>query len=726
MTSIARTIAAAACLTALSLSALPARVSAQGLERMCDPGWEDCRAILIGHIRAENTGLDVAFWFMEDAWIASEVIARHSAGVPVRVLMDTEANASNPINAHRLAELRAAGIPMRERVARGILHWKMMLFAGQGIVEFSAANYSSDAWVYSGSPGTNYVDEAIYFTNDSAVVNTFRTRFDDLWTNTTQYAHYANIAGPLMRRYSTFAKDPELNFPPLESFYDRSQPLYFGEMSKIDVTIYRITDQRHTNAMIAARQRGVPIRIISDPQQYRDPNRLWHSWNIDRLYMAGISIRMRAHAGLNHQKTTLLYSHGIAINGSSNWTSPSDDSQEEHNYFTRKPHIFSWLVNQFERKWNNAGGVAETAPFTPLPPDAALSPAPAAGVGGVATSGVMLRWHAGFWAHKYDIYFGTSANPPLLAADQTLGPSHSADDFKQYTLPLTLVPGTTYYWRIVSKTMADRTAASDVWSFTTAAPPPDRDRPSLFWRHSQTGELKTWHVIGTSVVDTRALSVPAIADTNWKIVGTGDLNGDGFTDLVWRNDVDGALAAWFLQNNHVYEFGYLSIAAVADRRWHLAGVGDTDGDRHADLVWQHSDGSLGIWFMRGTQVLRARSLSIPRLSDTAWRIAAVGDINRDGRADLVWHHSEGWLGAWLLQGTTVTETNLLSINRMSDPAWRLAAAGQLDALSGPALVWQHNTGAVGVWYANGFTIVGTSYLTPSNMPDRNWAIVGAR
>src|SRR5687768_14910682 len=182
----------------------PSRASAQGLERLCDPGWEDCRQVLIDYIRAERVGLDVAFWFMEDSWIAAEVINRHRAGVPVRVLVDTEANSPNPLNAQRLNELRAAGVPMRERVASGILHWKMMLFAGQGIVEFSGANFSADAWVYAGAPLTNYVDEAIYFTGDAGVVNSFRTKFDDLWTNTTSYATYANVT-TLFRRYDTFA-----------------------------------------------------------------------------------------------------------------------------------------------------------------------------------------------------------------------------------------------------------------------------------------------------------------------------------------------------------------------------------------------------------------------------------------------------------------------------------------------------------------------------------------
>ena len=456
------------------LSAFPTPARAQGVERLCDPGNEDCREILIAYIRAEQVGLDVAFWFMEDSYIAGEVIKRHQAGVPVRVLMDTQANASTPRNIDRLAELKAAGVPMREKVTGGILHWKMMLFAGQNIVEFSGANFSSDAWLYTGAPYTNYVDEAIYFTSDASVVNSFRTKFDDLWVNTSGYANYANISGPLTRNYGIFTKDPELNFPPLESFADRSVQHYNLEQQKLDVIIYRITDQRHTNAVIAAAQRGIPVRLITEPQQYRDPNRLWHSWNIDRLYMAGVQIRNRAHAGLNHQKLTLYYSQGISVLGSSNWTSPSDNSQEEHNYFTTKPHIFTWLVDHFERKWNNSAGVAESAPFTPLPPDAATAPSPSNGAQLVPATTVTLKWHAGFWAHNYDIYFGTSPQPPLLAADQMLGPSQSEVDLKEFTVPAALQPGTTYYWRIVSKTMANKTASSQIFTFSTegGAPPP--------------------------------------------------------------------------------------------------------------------------------------------------------------------------------------------------------------------------------------------------------------
>jgi hypothetical protein len=85
------------------LSGSPA--SAQ--DRLCDPGDEDCRAILINYIRNETVGIDVAFWFMEDARYTAELIRRHQAGVRVRVLIDpridpatrpTTGDASGPLD----------------------------------------------------------------------------------------------------------------------------------------------------------------------------------------------------------------------------------------------------------------------------------------------------------------------------------------------------------------------------------------------------------------------------------------------------------------------------------------------------------------------------------------------------------------------------------------------------------------------------------------------------
>src|ERR1051326_8243195 len=288
----------------------PVASEARAGHRLCDPGLEDCRAVLVDYIRKETAGIDVGFWFMEDPTYSYELIQRWKAGVPVRVLMDTRANASTPNNVLRLAELASAGIPMRERYSGWILHWKMMLFAGQSTVEFSGANFSANAWApMTATPLENFIDESIFFTDKPSIVNSFRTKFDDLWIDTTVYRDYANMTTAPKRRYPIYAQDPELNFPPTQSYADRCVAAYDRETQGIDAIMFRVTDERQTRALIAARMRGIPVRLITEQQEYRAPpemaDREWYMWDsahIDILMMYGVQIRFRGHQGLTRSE----------------------------------------------------------------------------------------------------------------------------------------------------------------------------------------------------------------------------------------------------------------------------------------------------------------------------------------------------------------------------------------------------------------------------------------
>lgn len=436
--------------------------SARAQDRLCDTAFEDCRSPVWNLIDNETVGIDVAFWFMDDTSYVPKLIQKFQSGVPVRVLVDPRANLTHPVNTQVLDQLQAAGIPMRKNIVTGgVLHWKMMLFVGQNKVQFSAANYGPQNFVPT-IPFSNYIDELIYFTDNTSLVNSFKTKYDDKWIDTNRFANYANISGPLTRKYPIFTKDPELNFPPEESFANRSVPHYNQETQKIDIVLFRNTDDRHTDAFIAALNRGVPIRILNEPETYRATTYFRHSYNVDRMYMAGAQVKNRVHLGLTHEKLVLLYSQGMAIFGSSNMSVPSSDSQDEHNLFTQKPTLFQPLVEHFERKWNAS---AEYQPFTPLPPDAPDTPSPV-NSSVTPSPNVQLRWEGGFWAWKYDLFFGTTPNPPLLVANLNTGfPGPGTPE--TYQLP-TLEPGATYYWRVVGKTMANMTTTSPVWSFTVA------------------------------------------------------------------------------------------------------------------------------------------------------------------------------------------------------------------------------------------------------------------
>jgi hypothetical protein len=53
----------------------------------------------------------------------------------------------------------------------------------------------------------------------------------------------------------------------------------------------------------------------------------------------------------------------------------------------------------------------------------------------------------------------------------------------------------------------------------------------LMWHNVGTGRVAVWNLIGHTV--TAAYSLPGIElPADWKVVGTGDLNGDGFADVV--------------------------------------------------------------------------------------------------------------------------------------------------------------------------------------------------
>lgn len=262
---------------------------------------------------------------------------------------------------------------------------------------------------------------------------------------------------------------------------------------------------------------------------------------------------------------------------------------------------------------------------------------------------------------------------------------------------------------------------------TAAATLPDQ-RPSLFWHNTVTGQISEWLLSGPNVMDTRALSIDRVQDTHWFVAATGDFNGDGHPDVLWRNSSDGSLAVWFLHNSQVISTQYLSISHITDPAWKIVGAGDLDGDGFADLVWQRSDGWLAVWFMRGATVVTTRYLDIPQVSDPHWQIAAVADLNGDGRADLIWREStSGWLAAWYLRGTAITFQQYLSQAQVADFSWQIVAAGKPDGTGVPAIVWQNTTdGTVALWYMGGTTVTGTAYTIPGKVDNLNWRIVGGR
>ena len=194
-----------------------------------------------------------------------------------------------------------------------------------------------------------------------------------------------------MRNYATVVVDSRLNFPPDDSYQNRLVPLIDKEPASglIDVDMFRLTMARPIDAIIRAAARGVRVRMYLEPSEYTNPARPGNKVQIDRLVAAAktypntIEIRMRSHAGLNHQKTVWLHAQHVVAFGTSNWSDASDDNQLEANIFTDTVHdafsdyLFTELNEIFERKFYNEapdGSVETVAYKTPGLPRPDTSP----------------------------------------------------------------------------------------------------------------------------------------------------------------------------------------------------------------------------------------------------------------------------------------------------------------------------------------------------------------
>jgi len=463
---------------------------ASATERLCDVSFENCRTQLLTLIQNENVEIDTAYWFMDDSLIQSALTKKIKAGVPVRMLVDPRADEAHLPNEQILVNFAAMtnpSVPMRQRVATGILHWKMMLFAGQGVVEFSGANFSPSELV-TGTPYKTYTDEAIFYSDDPNIVNSFRTMYDSWWVDTVNFADYANTSPPfqLVPSYATYPIESEvcasvvggcgMDFLPSskskDDYGNKVISAINAEKTKLDIGMFRITNAPITDATIAAFNRGVPVRVIVDSSEYSNPARVWDRYNVDRLFAAGVPLKITKHGGENHEKSVLFYGQRLAVWGSSNWSSNSFNVQQEHNYFGTSavnPWFFDWFVNQFERRWNSA---QEYRAFVPIGPAVPVYKAPANASTGVSQS-VTLSWDGGYWGQRFDIYLGTGVSGPLtlIASSVDTGtppPNHVLGTFKISGL----APNTTYRWKIVSKTMANLSAAGPIWSFLTGGTAP--------------------------------------------------------------------------------------------------------------------------------------------------------------------------------------------------------------------------------------------------------------
>ena len=232
-------------------------------------------------------------------------------------------------------------------------------------------------------------------------------------------------------------------------------------------------------------------------------------------------------------------------------------------------------------------------------------------------------------------------------------------------------------------------------------------RSDILWRNGTTGADVAWKA-GNSA---STLAVATVADANWRIVGAGDFNGDGKSDAFWRNFADGSNAIWFSANSSTRQ----SVTTLSPSVWVLAGIGDFNGDGRDDVLWRNqTNGSNVIWRSGSSATTQA----VAAVSSLSWKVVAVADFNGDRKADILWRNSTSGADAVWYSANIGTSANLAAV---SSQDWKVVGAADFDGDGKADILWRNGrSGADAIWKSGN----SATTLAISAVSSLDWTIAG--
>ena len=209
----------------------------------------------------------------------------------------------------------------------------------------------------------------------------------------------------------------------------------------------------------------------------------------------------------------------------------------------------------------------------------------------------------------------------------------------------------------------------------------------------------------------------------WTVAATGDFNGDHQEDLVYRRSSDGVTEIQFLNGTTPIGGGVIANNPF-DASWNIVGTGDFNGDGNTDLIWQQpSSGLVEIQLINGG-VAVGGGLIQNNPFGAGWSIVATGDFNGDGKSDLVWRN----------QSTSLVEIQFLDrsqaigggaiANNAFGAGWNVVGAGDFLGNGANDLVFQRQSDSlVEIQFLTGITATGGGVIL-NNPFGPGWQVVG--
>jgi hypothetical protein len=235
-------------------------------------------------------------------------------------------------------------------------------------------------------------------------------------------------------------------------------------------------------------------------------------------------------------------------------------------------------------------------------------------------------------------------------------------------------------------------------------------RADILFMNRQGLSAKLWRMSEGRLLSETA-SGPAPAGTSTPYIG--DLDGDGISDILWTGVLTiqpsapvpvppvriFTTATWMMNAGSITP---RSQSVTGSQTEQVQALGDFDGDaqHRADILYRAPSGTVTIAISGGGRnVLGAVTAD--------WTIKGVGDFNRDGTSDVLWYNTvSGQVSIWVMRAGVIDYTTVPATVAPSS-GWSVRTVTDVDHDGISDIIWRHSTGPIGIWIMEGPASVRT-------------------
>lgn len=242
----------------------------------------------------------------------------------------------------------------------------------------------------------------------------------------------------------------------------------------------------------------------------------------------------------------------------------------------------------------------------------------------------------------------------------------------------------------------------------------------LLVRNQWTQQLNIWFTKNGGIA--RGTVIPFKLDSNFRIVELFDVNFDGVDDVVFQNINNGNVFVWELTKDGNLKDAY-TLFALNNGDWEVLFLekSSTPNDYTA-VIQNKKNSSIGVWGLqyRNLYFGRVYPFTIPR----EWKVVGLSNFDSDSNPDIILRNStNGQTNAWYLNSAREIQ-GFGEVSNPNDPNWQIIGYVDYDNDAIKDIILQHSvTGQPALWILNNRGLKRGVIFTYLNANMQDWRVV---